>query len=86
VKTKHTLDDGEWHRIDVFWDTEVWMIGEKKCYCKNRVLILKVFLIGSIFHTCEFQCLYSFTMYSLEWTYHFVCNNNEEYEEMKEHL
>jgi len=23
VKTKHTLDDGEWHRIDVFWDTEV---------------------------------------------------------------
>ncbi|KAJ4431420.1 hypothetical protein ANN_20017, partial [Periplaneta americana] len=22
VKTKKTLDDGEWHRIDVFWDTE----------------------------------------------------------------
>ncbi|KAE8737624.1 hypothetical protein FOCC_FOCC016911, partial [Frankliniella occidentalis] len=22
VKPKHTLDDGEWHRIDVFWDTE----------------------------------------------------------------
>jgi Laminin G domain. len=23
VKTKNSLDDGEWHRIDVFWDTEV---------------------------------------------------------------
>lgn len=23
VKTKKTLDDGEWHRIDIFWDTEV---------------------------------------------------------------
>lgn len=23
VKTKKTLDDGEWHKIDVFWDTEV---------------------------------------------------------------
>lgn len=23
VKTKKSLDDGEWHRIDVFWDTEV---------------------------------------------------------------
>ncbi|GLH00437.1 Neural-cadherin [Gryllus bimaculatus] len=22
VKTKKTLDDGEWHRLDVFWDTE----------------------------------------------------------------
>jgi hypothetical protein len=22
VKSKKTLDDGEWHRIDVFWDTE----------------------------------------------------------------
>lgn len=23
VKTKKSLDDGEWHKIDVFWDTEV---------------------------------------------------------------
>jgi Laminin G domain len=23
VKTKKGLDDGEWHRLDVFWDTEV---------------------------------------------------------------
>lgn len=23
VKTKKSLDDGEWHRIDIFWDTEV---------------------------------------------------------------
>ena len=22
-KTTHRLDDGDWHRIDVFWDTEV---------------------------------------------------------------
>jgi hypothetical protein len=26
VKTKKSLDDGEWHRIDVFWDTEVGII------------------------------------------------------------
>jgi hypothetical protein len=31
VKTKKSLDDGEWHRIDVFWDTEVGIIREKKC-------------------------------------------------------
>ena len=31
VKTKKTLDDGEWHRIDVFWDTEV-RITLKKMY------------------------------------------------------
>jgi len=23
VKVKKGLDDGEWHRIDMFWDTEV---------------------------------------------------------------
>jgi hypothetical protein len=23
VKTKRTLDDGEWHRLDIFWNTEV---------------------------------------------------------------
>lgn len=23
VKTKKPLDDGDWHRVDVFWDTEV---------------------------------------------------------------
>lgn len=23
VKPKKTLDDGEWHRLDVFWNTEV---------------------------------------------------------------
>lgn len=23
VKTKKSLDDGDWHKIDVFWDTEV---------------------------------------------------------------
>lgn len=26
VKTKKSLDDGEWHKIDVFWDTEVFII------------------------------------------------------------
>lgn len=24
VKPKRTLDDGEWHRLDIFWNTEVW--------------------------------------------------------------
>ena len=23
VKPKKTLDDGEWHRLDIFWNTEV---------------------------------------------------------------
>lgn len=23
VKTKKPLDDGDWHRVDIFWDTEV---------------------------------------------------------------
>jgi hypothetical protein len=41
VKTKKSLDDGEWHRIDVFWDTEVGIIGEKK-YCKNKVLLMEI--------------------------------------------
>ena len=22
-KTTHRLDDGDWHRLDIFWDTEV---------------------------------------------------------------
>lgn len=26
VKPKHGLDDGEWHRIDIFWDTEVLIL------------------------------------------------------------
>uniref|UniRef100_A0A6B2E6C1 Putative cadherin egf lag seven-pass g-type receptor n=1 Tax=Phlebotomus kandelakii TaxID=1109342 RepID=A0A6B2E6C1_9DIPT len=33
VKTKKSLDDGEWHRIDLFWDTEnVRMVID---YCKS---------------------------------------------------
>nr|XP_021206767.2 neural-cadherin isoform X3 [Bombyx mori] len=33
VKAKKSLDDGEWHRIDIFWDTEnVRMIVD---YCKS---------------------------------------------------
>ncbi|XP_059060577.1 neural-cadherin isoform X1 [Achroia grisella] len=33
VKTKKSLDDGEWHRIDIFWDTEnVRMIVD---FCKS---------------------------------------------------
>lgn len=33
VKTKKSLDDGEWHRLDIFWDTEnVRMIVD---YCKS---------------------------------------------------
>ncbi|XP_067623205.1 neural-cadherin isoform X2 [Eurosta solidaginis] len=33
VKTKKSLDDGEWHRIDVFWDTEnVRMVLD---FCKS---------------------------------------------------
>ncbi|XP_064213001.1 neural-cadherin isoform X11 [Tribolium castaneum] len=33
VKTKKSLDDGEWHRIDIFWDTEnVRMVVD---YCKS---------------------------------------------------
>jgi hypothetical protein len=41
VKTKKSLDDGEWHRIDVFWDTEVRIIGEQK-YCKNKAYLVKI--------------------------------------------
>lgn len=26
VKPKRTLDDGEWHRLDIFWNTEVRII------------------------------------------------------------
>lgn len=26
VKSKKSLDDGEWHKIDVFWDTEVRLV------------------------------------------------------------
>jgi hypothetical protein len=43
VKTKKSLDDGEWHRIDVFWDTEVGIIRGKK-YSKNRVLLRTICL------------------------------------------
>jgi hypothetical protein len=43
VKTKKSLDDGEWHRIDVFWDTEVGIIVENKYYHKNKVLVMKIF-------------------------------------------
>ncbi|XP_045534193.1 neural-cadherin isoform X1 [Papilio machaon] len=33
VKTKKSLDDGEWHRIDIFWDTEnVRMVVD---FCKS---------------------------------------------------
>ncbi|XP_017771131.1 PREDICTED: neural-cadherin [Nicrophorus vespilloides] len=33
VKTKKTLDDGEWHRLDIFWDTEnIRMVVD---YCKS---------------------------------------------------
>lgn len=33
VKTKKTLDDGEWHRVDIFWDTEnIRMVVD---YCKS---------------------------------------------------
>ncbi|XP_033173698.1 neural-cadherin isoform X1 [Drosophila mauritiana] len=33
VKTKKTLDDGEWHRIDLFWDTEsIRMVVD---FCKS---------------------------------------------------
>lgn len=26
VKPKRTLDDGEWHRLDIFWNTEVRIV------------------------------------------------------------
>ena len=33
VKTKKSLDDGEWHRVDIFWDTEtIRMVVD---YCKS---------------------------------------------------
>ncbi|XP_015602417.1 neural-cadherin isoform X3 [Cephus cinctus] len=36
VTTKATLDDGEWHRLDIFWDTEnVKLIVD---YCKSAVI------------------------------------------------
>lgn len=31
VKTKKTLDDGEWHRIDVFWTTETARLIVDSC-------------------------------------------------------
>lgn len=48
VKTKKSLDDGEWHRIDIFWDTEVCWVDW------NLFLIL--FLI--------FESMFSFKFYS----------------------
>lgn len=30
VKPKKTLDDGEWHRLDIFWNTEVKTIDIKR--------------------------------------------------------
>uniref|UniRef100_A0A8D8PLP1 Neural-cadherin n=1 Tax=Cacopsylla melanoneura TaxID=428564 RepID=A0A8D8PLP1_9HEMI len=36
VKTKKTLDDGEWHRIDIFWDNEnVRLVVD---FCKSAVV------------------------------------------------
>ncbi|XP_046999043.1 neural-cadherin-like [Schistocerca americana] len=37
VKTKKSLDDGEWHRVDIFWDTEsVRMVID---YCKSADVV-----------------------------------------------
>nr|XP_018903845.1 PREDICTED: neural-cadherin isoform X4 [Bemisia tabaci] len=36
VRTSKTLDDGEWHRLDVFWDTE--MVRLVVDYCKSAVI------------------------------------------------
>ncbi|XP_047118591.1 neural-cadherin-like [Schistocerca piceifrons] len=37
VKTKKTLDDGEWHNIDIFWDTEnVRLVVD---YCKSADVV-----------------------------------------------
>ncbi|XP_050307526.1 neural-cadherin-like isoform X2 [Anthonomus grandis grandis] len=37
VKTKKTLDDGEWHRLDIFWDTEnVRMVVD---FCKSADIV-----------------------------------------------
>ena len=40
VKTKKTLDDGEWHRIDVFWDTEVRIIKIFTNYFNKLLLVM----------------------------------------------
>lgn len=36
VKTKATLDDGEWHRLDIFWNTETVRIIVD--YCKSATI------------------------------------------------
>jgi len=41
VKTKKSLDDGEWHKIDVFWDTEVRISLTYELMCaSSRVHII----------------------------------------------
>lgn len=32
VKPKKTLDDGEWHRLDIFWNTEVKNCSQDSIY------------------------------------------------------
>jgi len=36
VKTKKTLDDGEWHRIDLFWDTESIRMVVDNCNKRHK--------------------------------------------------
>jgi len=42
VKPKKTLDDGEWHRLDIFWNTEVKIID---IYIYSQISIKYAYII-----------------------------------------
>lgn len=42
VKTKKSLDDGEWHKIDVFWDTEVRFVHPPSPLRARAILLARV--------------------------------------------
>lgn len=49
VKPKRTLDDGEWHRLDIFWNTEVRIETrlervtkqKREAYLKSKLFYLR---------------------------------------------
>lgn len=42
VKPKKTLDDGEWHRLDIFWNTEVKSILNKYYHSPLQFLVINM--------------------------------------------
>ncbi|KAB7494699.1 Neural-cadherin [Armadillidium nasatum] len=53
VNTKKPLNNGEWHRIDIFWDTELPLLQLKVDYCIISYHILYIYLLH--FKSIEYQ-------------------------------